>query len=308
MKTNLKCCKIILVCLLLMCILQHMHSQNYVEVVNFGSVHSPANEIEGANEITSITESYLNVTLPKVLNNKKDVFIGGINFNSLSFSNKPGMDNISNDYYGITVQCGYIKQLGPSWKATVFAFPRFASDFKDISGKDFQPGGALLLTFKKNENFSYAFGVYYNREFFGHLLVPVLGIDWQPNQKTSVFGNLPINVTVDHKLTENISAGFYFQASSASYRLGKMYQEAYLQKLSQEISFYLDSYITRSFVFTAKLGYSLGREYQVFADNDKFKAKIAGIAIGEQKLPLNRKINDGLLFELKLACRISTKN
>jgi hypothetical protein len=47
---------------------------------------------------------------------------------------------------------------------------------KDVED-DWQYGGALLATWKKNPSVSFKLGMYYNKEFFGDFFIPLLGID-----------------------------------------------------------------------------------------------------------------------------------
>lgn len=280
-------------------------AQDYVDLLATGVMHSPANKQKTLTEKVDMTETFTNVRLPLVLKNK-DIVILGANFTSLSFHGnyEPIHSNI---FYTSTLQLGYTKKWNDKFQSMLLALPKISSDFKDISSQDFQMGGVLLFTVTKRESLKYKFGAYYNHEYFGPLILPILGIDWQPNEKWSLFGNLPINLTLNRKLSPRFSTGLFFQAINMSYRLGENYQNQYLQKYSQELSLYLDTYLTKNIVFTIKAGHTLGRTLEFYHKGEKHKARSMFVSIGERGLPLNDEIKDGAILELRLSYRVSIK-
>ena len=199
------------------------------------------------------------------------------------------------------------------------ALPKISSDLEDVSKNDFQLGGIALFTFTKSEKFKYKFGLYYNQEYWGSFLVPIIGFDWQPNDKLQAFGNLPINATLMYKLNNKFSAGLFFQAPAGSFRMNEnftvpensimdteniKFPNAYIHKTTQEISLFLDYYITRNIVLNLKCGATIGRSYRVFAEDDKLDFKIAAFNFGEERIQLNKDFSDGLIFELNFIYRL----
>lgn len=294
-----------LLVLFYVCKVTHIYAQDYIDIASFSAVHSPNNAEGNTLERVNISETYTTIRLPLVLKNK-DIVIVGMSGTSLSF-HKRYEPLHSNKFYTGTLQLGYTKKWNERFQTLVMALPKVSSDFDDISSRDFQIGGILLCTFIKNEKFKYKLGAYYNHEYFGPLILPIIGLDWRPSEKTSVFGNLPINFTIDRKLSNRFSAGLYFQAINMSYRLSERYNHQYLQKYSQELSLYLDTYLASKIVLTLKAGRSIGRSYHFYDENQRHVARSMFLSIGERNLPLNDEIRDGFLFEMKLAYRVSIK-
>ncbi|MEI7595742.1 MAG: DUF6268 family outer membrane beta-barrel protein [Bacteroidota bacterium] len=297
--------KITFICIIYLGNILNVSSQNYVDLFNVGSNISPNNSIKNSNETINISETFCMFKLPIVLKNK-DIIIAGTSFNLMSFNKQITLTN-STDFYSTTFQLGYTKQWNDKWNTMLIALPKVSSDFEEVNNKDWQMGGILLFTYKKKENLKYKFGGYYNQEYFGPMFVPIIGIDWQPSDKISVFGNLPIALTFDYRFSKRFSTGIYFNAPTFSYRLGEKFHNEYIQKSSQDLSLYLDSYIFKNIVFSAKGGHSFGRSYRIYSENDKLSAKISAVAIGDNRLQLSNDINDGYFFEIKLSYRVPLK-
>lgn len=289
----------------LCCTCSCLFAQDYVDILTTGVMHAPANKQKILPHKVSMTETFANVRVPLVQKNK-DIIILGANFSSLSFHGNYEPVH-SNMFYTTTLPLGYNKRWSDKFQTTLLALPKISSDFKDISSKDFQMGGVLLFTVVKKENLKYKFGAYYNHEYFGPLILPILGIDWQPNEKWSLFGNLPINLTLNRKLNDKFASGLFFQAINMSYRLGENYQNQYLQKYSLELSTYLDYYLTKNIALTAKLGHTFGRTIEFYHTGEKHKARSIFMSFGERGLPLNDEIKDGAILELRLSYRVFIK-
>lgn len=287
------------------CFCKGLAAQDYVDLLTTGIMHAPANKQKILPHKVDMTETFTNIKVPLVQKNK-DVLILGANFSSLSFHGNYDPTH-SNMFYTATLPLGYNKRWNERFQTTLLALPKISSDFKDVSSKDLQLGAVLLLTFAKRENLKYKFGAYYNQEFFGPLILPLVGIDWQPNDKWSLFGNLPINLTLNRKLNDRFASGLFFQAINMSYRLSKRYQHQYLQKYSIELSAYLDYYITPSLALTAKAGHTLGRTLEFYNEGERHKARSIFMSFGERGLPLNDQILDGAILELRLSYRVSLK-
>jgi len=198
-------------------------------------------------------------------------------------------------------------------------FPKLSSDLEDVSKNDFQLGGLAIFTFTKSEKFKYKFGLYYNQEYWGKFFTPIIGFDWQANDKLQAFGNLPINATLMYKLNEKISAGLFFQAPAGSFRMNEKFSppdiildntyptefsNSYIQKTTQELSLFLDYYITRNIVCNIKIGHTIGRSYRLYMEDEKLDIKISAFNIGEERLQINQDFDDGLIFELNFIYRL----
>jgi hypothetical protein len=280
-------------------------AQTYFEVFNLGYNYSPDNTYENSDAKMTVKDINANLRVPVLFKNG-DALMFGATANSLSLISKP--DTIKDRFLSSALlQLGYNKKLGDKWQALLVALPKLSSDFKDISSEDFQYGGILLFTYTKNIKLKYKVGMYYNQEFWGPFIVPLLGFDWQPNDRWDIFGSLPISATASYHLTEKFNTGLYFQAPTSSYRLSENDRSAYLARATNELYWFNEYYITKNIVLQEKVTYSLGRSFRIYGRDDKVDAKISAFAIGDDRTQLNNDINNGLIFDVKLMFRVPNK-
>lgn len=173
------------------------------------------------------------------------------------------------------------------WLLTVSAIPRINSE-QLKTDKSFQFGGVLLATYKKKETLKYKFGVYVNREFFGIFVMPLGGIDWRIDSNNNLFGVLPGRLTFEHKLNAHFYTGATFRAITSSYRLSN---GNFLRIEDNQLSSFLDCYITKHVVFTGEAGYGIMRELR------------AGKAFNKNYLR-DYKWGDGFFMKLSASYRI----
>jgi len=278
-------------------------SQDFIDIFSGGYNTSPYNRYKDFDNKVTVSETFANLRFP-IQREDKSVLIFGFGIYSLSFENEPQIDdNIK--LYSPNLELGYSRNLGEKLTAMVTLLPRLSSDFKDIQAEDYQIGGLLLFTYAKEENLRFKFGAYYNKEFFGPFFVPLLGIDWQPYKEIKIFGNLPVNMTCAFSPNERLSFGLFFKSSVGSYRLGDLYSKDYVQKSTNDLSFFWDTHLSKNIVFTLKAGRSIGRSYRTYSENDKLKMKISFFNIGDKREKLSKEFDDGFIYELKLSYRVS---
>lgn len=106
------------------------------------------------------------------------------------------------------------------WKTAFVFIPRMMSD-KESAFKynSYQYGGAVLMIYKKKPTLKYKFGVYYNSEFFGPFILPLLGIDWNADKRLNIFGVLPGSMNAEYKLyPAKLHVGISFKSITNSCR------------------------------------------------------------------------------------------
>lgn len=123
-----------------------------------------------------------------------------------------------------------------------------------------QAGGAILSTFTKNENLKYKFGLYGNAEFFGPYILPLLGIDWNINQRLNLFGILPSYMTLEYKIVPGKFHGkISLDAETVSYRTpGRQF----LRVNDNHLKMIYDFYLTKNIVLSAEAGHSVLRDFK----------------------------------------------
>jgi hypothetical protein len=97
--------------------------------------------------------------------------------------------------------------------------------------------------------------------------MPLLGADWQIDDRNYVFGLLPGRFTWEHKWNNKLFGGTTFRAITNSYRLK---DGNYMRLDDNQISLYLDYYIAKKFVITLEPGYGIMRKIRTGVDNKNY--------------------------------------
>ena len=152
--------------------------QPYLDIAGVSWQYSPDAAMYGKNK-NHLTSHYVqgSLNLPIKLF-KKDVLMISPQFewNSLDFRVR---DAGRLDLYGATLVLSYMKTWkNPKWKTAFASINRISSDLRDVSMKHYQPGGAVLMIYERSDNIKYKLGAYYNAEFFGAFVLPLVGFDW----------------------------------------------------------------------------------------------------------------------------------
>ena len=133
-------------------------AQEYVDVFKFGYSYSDQAKFKYTNENTSINAFNAGVTLPIELSSKH-VFLTGVDFSSHNLWLSPEY-NQSTTIYNTIVKVGLATTFTEKWSTTLVLLPKIASDYKTISGDDFNFGIYAIAKLKKSEHFKFRFGLY----------------------------------------------------------------------------------------------------------------------------------------------------
>ncbi|MFI5152526.1 MAG: DUF6268 family outer membrane beta-barrel protein [Chitinophagales bacterium] len=270
----------------LLLIFSSAESQPYIDLINVRYIGSPGNN-STSKEKNATTLNYLSVsaTLPFQFKNKKDAIILTPFFERWE-SQVNSRDNYSPYHYGLVLPIAFLKSIPDSrWSILTMPIVRMNDAVIDTKSS-WQFGGALIASYKKNDQLTYKFGAYVNGEFFGLFLIPLVGIDWKINDRNNLFGVLPASLTFEHKLNNHFYSGAVFRTFTNSYR---DYDPNYWRVDENQLGIFLDSYLGSHFVLNLELGHSLfrkirsGEKYEV---NDNWNAE------------------DGFYFKFGIAYRI----
>lgn len=181
------------------------------------------------------------------------------------------------------------------WKTAFVFIPRMMSDKENAFKNDsYQWGGAVLMIYKKKPTFKYKFGVYYNSEFFGPFILPLLGIDWNVDNKLNIFGVLPGSMNIEYKLNPgklHIGASFKSITNSCRWKENK-----FIRINDNHLKFFADIYIFKKHVISLEAGHSVFRKYQ------------NGIRMNGENNMIDFNVPDGFLVKAGYSFRIRTDN
>jgi len=275
------------------------YGQDYIDLARFHYSDTPQNNFDSIEGSTNVEDFGLDLTLPIQINDSNAI-LTGFNLDQIKTQFYP-FDNFKT-ISTINLKIGFNKKYASKWNGTYMLLPKLSSDFKNLGSKDFQLGALVLMKYNRKENLKYTIGMYYNGELFGHFVVPLLGLYYKSeNGKFEANLTLPIWADVNYKINNIMKVGANFSAFVRSYHLSE--NAAYVVKKSNDIYGYLQFNLTKSVLLQTKTGYTIGRSYKVYNDNDKADLGLSAFRFGDDRTVLNPTFKDGLVFKVRLIYR-----
>tara|TARA_B110000285_G_scaffold104055_1_gene118478 strand:- start:4679 stop:5608 length:930 start_codon:yes stop_codon:yes gene_type:complete len=290
-----------------------LNAQDWIDLGTITSKYSPNNTTEQDNATRNLLSISANVKLPIVLNDNNVLILGlDHQYNSISRNYNDGSNGSSNElpFSSSMLQLG----LAHDWNAkstTIFmAMGRLNSDYFEVDATHFQMAGLALTTTKRTKDFHWKYGVYYNAEFFGPMIVPLFGFNWKINDKWRLKTVLPINLELTYQPKTWFRTGLFFEGINASYRVFNYptTQSDYLDKADNNLSLFSEFHLGKNIWFHIKAGTSILRSYRTFENNDKLVMKLGPVNIGDDRPETSPMFNDGLFVESKIIYRLPIDN
>jgi len=187
----------------------------------------------------------------------------GASYNKLSFED-PVTPPLINNLEALSIQLGVVRNWDNDWSMTTLLIQKISSDFRDLSKKDYQIGAVGILTKNLNERIKYKIGLFYNQEFWGPLISPILGFDFIISDKLQFFGLLPRMINLEYQLSKSGYIGLKFNMKRTSYRLAQEYAHGYVKEFKLQTHLYIDYYLYDKIVLFGAFGYAPVRKYKAF--------------------------------------------
>ncbi|QEM07274.1 hypothetical protein DIU31_028640 [Mucilaginibacter rubeus] len=225
------------------------------------------------NKNMNIRQVNASVNVPLINNfrdGKLDFLLAGVSYSGLSLSGT-GKSFGGTDFYSISVPITFQKSFSAKYALLVSAIPTLSSDLKDVSGEDMLYSGFVMLKIRKSKTFSYAVGAGYSRQFFGTILLPVIGIEWQISEKLSLSGTLPVSEKLKYQLNDKSIIGFSsdFGIGGGSYRLSKKTGSNYLQVQQYKNTLFYNYQLAKNFSVQISGGYNFVQQLDLYNKDQK---------------------------------------
>ncbi|NNC85858.1 MAG: hypothetical protein HKN75_07220 [Bacteroidia bacterium] len=280
-------------------------AQDYFEVFSFGQKHFPATEFPKFPSESVNNDFYLNATLP-IQTENGDAYLFGLFLEQFNTILTPYAE--SKNIFTIGLKFGSNINFNDKWSATFLGLPKLSSDLYDVFEEDFQMGFVVLTKLKKTDALNYKFGVYYNDDLFGTKIVPLIGLYRKSeNGKITINASIPVSADLNYQLGKNIFAGTRFNATAKSYKIGKrpyLGRNTYLHKNNNEVKLYLQGRIGKNIIAEIHGGYTIGRDYELYALDDEMDVDFTLFKLGDDRQKLNRSFGDGFVQEFKLIYKV----
>ncbi|MBC2840530.1 hypothetical protein [Robiginitalea sp. SC105] len=277
-------------------------SQEYIDILNLSYGYSPETGYESGEGTTRINHADLSLFIPIPLTEKTALITGAIGtLNRLK--PYPGSEYIA--LYNLGATLGLNIEHANYWSSLHLLIPKEASSFQ-YGRSRFQLGTLQLLQKKLGDHRNFSFGFYMNTEEYGIMFVPIGGFYYRhPDDLWEVSALLPSRGDINIRLQPKLRAGLTFDGLGSSFPIeNEDYGKAYVQRISNDLSLYLQYRLTPSLIFAVRSGYSINRSYRIYAADDKVKVSIANIFIRDPRMILNESVKGGFIFNFRFTYRL----
>ncbi|WP_166924515.1 DUF6268 family outer membrane beta-barrel protein [Flavobacterium poyangense] len=212
------------------------------------------------------------LTLPlysKLEKGKLDFLVIGFGYSGFFLSNSSSL--AEGNFHSVSVPLTFQKAFSPKYALIISFIPMLASDLKVISAEDMTYTAAAMLKIRRSEMFSYSFGAAFSGQFFGTVLLPLVGIDWSPNKKLNFSGTLPVFAKVKYKLSENgvVGIGHEYRLIGGAYGLSNKINPAYFQAQQSKVQLFYIYAFTKNLSIEANAGYNYIQKLGYYDKNQK---------------------------------------
>jgi hypothetical protein len=279
-------------------------AQEYVDVVKLNYNNTVQNTFVDSDVASRIKELDLETTIPIVLNSRINFITGFILERIETQLFEEGQNET---FSSINLKLGMNQVHSEKWSGTYVLLPKMASDFEQITKKDFQLGGFALLKYKKNSTTSYKVGLYSNSELFGPWVVPLFGIYYlSPSKRFEANVTAPVSADFNYALHPKFAIGFNYAGMVRTYHLTNITStgnDGYVERANNVVTGYLKFNLTKRLGLLIKFGHSIGRHYRVYDEDDKITIGFPLTYIGDDREQLNTDIRDGWVYQFLLIYR-----
>ena len=203
--------------------------------------------------------------------------------------------------HAFILQTGVVRKLNDRNGLQLLFVPRHTGDVIGGDSKNWQFGAIALYEHRHNEKLLLRFGALYNNELFGPLLVPLIYADWHVNEHWTITGLLPINLKINYTINDRLAAGFSHFGFITTYRISQEeFNTDYVERNSIDESLFLRWKVTGNIHLETRVGYSLGRVYEQYVEDQKMKLRLSIIHIGDERVQKNVNFNSGPLASVRL--------
>lgn len=242
-----------LIIILLLITFNNVYSQAYLDLASIRKAYSPEFGINFNSSQKNNTE-YLFTGINIPLQFKK---IGMVITLSPYFENWNinSYDSLNFNLKGIGFPLTINKKINSHWgiASTIF-FRKNSSDLNNNYST--QIGALTTINYTINEKLKIKPGLYINKEFWGNFILPIVGIEFYPNDKLKIWGNLPATLFVENKFNKNWYLSFILRGVNNSYTIS---EKEYLYINETQIGLVTDWYVHKNIVVAIECGHTLFR-------------------------------------------------
>ena len=242
-----------LLIILLLIGIDKVYPQAYVDIASIRKAYSPEFGLGSTQSQKNNTEYlFTGINIPlqfKKLNMVVTVSPYYENWHINSY------DSLNFNLKGLGFPITINKQFNEKWG---FGTTLFFRKNTDDLGTNYstQIGVLTTVNYVVNERLKIKPGLYYNKEFWGNFFLPIVGIEYYPNENLKIWGNIPATLFVEKKIRKNWYLSFLVRGVNNSYTLT---EKEYLYINETQVGLVSDWYMFKNFVVALEAGHSLFR-------------------------------------------------
>lgn len=282
------------------------HAQSSIDLVTIGgSFGFPASYEKPLNGKATEAGSIFNIKVP-VKTNDKTIWYNDFTYTLHSITTdlnpKPAGQLTSMNLHAFIFQTGIVRKLNDRNGFQLLLVPRYNTDFNGSGdSKNWQLGAIGLYEHRVSQKLLMRFGVMYNGELFGPLLVPLVYMDWQINDRWTINGLMPITLKVNYKINDRLTAGYSHFGFITTYAINQPeFKNDYIERNSIDETLFLRWRMAGNLCIETRFGYSLSRVYQQYDENEKMDLRLSLAAFGDNRAQKNTSFNSGPITSLRL--------
>lgn len=158
------------------------------------------------------------------------------------------------------------KSKNPKWRHTTLIIPKIAGASNLTLNDRGQLGLYWLSQYSFSDSLRVKVGLYINREFFGNLYVPMLGLDWKVNSRWNLYGTLPNSFRCAYSIRPGVlNTGVGFKSMVRSFRASNV--QEYIRYNEIQVKYFLEWIIAKKWVAFCEMGYFMGKAPLLYQNN-----------------------------------------
>jgi len=271
----------------------NISAQPYLELITLYNANEPSSTLYTGKDQIHIKNTWniASLNAPFIID-KRNIVLFSPGYETRNYTSSADPLNIYTLYFPLTYEHTFNDTSNKLSGTLIYRF-NSTTKFKPGINNDLL-GGAVLFTHNFSSTFGMKAGLYYNRELFGNYFIPLLGFDWQPNDRLFVWGLLPQSATLDYRFTNNIHGGINYYSPQDSYRLKG--DNAYFFVLEVQLRLFVDYYIPKTpLAITAEAGHTMLRNYLYYDYSKNPNEEVI-------------KPTESAIFRIGLSWRFTTNN
>lgn len=282
-----------------------LHAQPSIDLFTLSGVYgTPAPYQDPLDGKATESGMLMNLKIP-IRASEKTIWFNDFTYTLYSVKNdldpEPSDMITSMRLHAFIFQTGLAQKLNEQNGVQFLLVPRYTTDFNGSDRKNWQLGAIGLYEHRFTKNLMMRFGVMYNGELFGPLLVPLVYTDWRIGDRWSLSGLVPIHLKVSYTINEHFSTGFSHFGFITTYHINQEeFRNDYIERNSIDETLFLRWKMVGNLHLETRLGYSLNRTYAQYDGSQKMDLRLSLIGFGDDRIQKNINFNNGPIASIRL--------